>query len=235
MFDDDNDDLWSSLPKDNSYSDTSTTNVNKTSKTPYRGAISVPDFGKVQSTRQARRSPSPEKPKPAAEPVRYTSKVTAVINHAPSKNTESPDVDKKQSARITDAKPANRDRIVSRVGKAWPPPSTEPVTRSFAPAIRNSEPQRFSKPSTYSSTRTQQRSQSPPADSHYSKNPVQLRHSSPRQNVKYVYYVYVCCPFLDLMSWLEDLLLIKYRHLLFPELGILFAAAVNCRIMQVAM
>ena len=187
VFDDNNDDLWSSLPKDTPSRDTNTSRSQTTKRMPYRGAISVPDIGKVQNTRQIRRSPSPPAAKPVAEtPVRYTSKVTTMINHVPTKSSESSDFERNESPRIPETKPTQRDRVVSKISNVWPPPPSEPVVAQFsAPAPTRAEPQRSSRPqSTYNATQLQKRSQSPPVVLQTSKNQVQMRHNSPRQNAK---------------------------------------------------
>jgi len=155
---------------------------------PYRGAISVPDIGKVNNNRLTRRSPSPPPIKTEVEPaVRYTSKVTTMINHAPSRSSESSDFERNESPRVSEAKPAQRDRIVTRISNIWPPPPTsnEPiVARSAVPVSTKAEPQKLNKAPAYNSAIMQNRSYSPPTVSQSSKNQVQMRHSSSRKNTK---------------------------------------------------
>ena len=108
----------------------------------------MPNFAKVRSSRDQARTPSPPPVKPSVERVTYTSRVTAVIDHYPSKSNESSDLEKKESVQVIETKNTSRDRVVTRIGKSWPPPSTtevnsrphEPVSKTHVSVNRTQVP-----------------------------------------------------------------------------------------------
>nr|CAB3263459.1 LIM domain only protein 7 [Phallusia mammillata] len=146
-FFDDDDPLNSGLPTKTSEAD-----KNSKKKMPYRGAISVPNIRRAHkdsSSSDESSKESPKETKTVVQPVRYTSKVTAVINHVPAKTTD-PAAAKPPTPVIAKVSP----RSYSQVSPPQPK-QTSSITRPINPSVPASASYNASRP----------RSQSPPSNS----------------------------------------------------------------------
>lgn len=146
FLDDDNDDLFSSLPR------SSNQDVDGLDKddvvSPYSSALSSPYQTSAHTSKEDTKvvAPSPyqksvSSPSKPTEPVRYTSRVTALINTNPiSKNEDSIVREKKPETRSITPKSVAAPR---RTGLVWPPPPP-PNDSAPAPVVASSSTRPFS-------------------------------------------------------------------------------------------
>ncbi|XP_076821786.1 uncharacterized protein LOC143468450 isoform X1 [Clavelina lepadiformis] len=185
-FYDDEDQLSPRLNLDEEGNSTSYYNSPSTSrskKVPYRGAVSVPNIHNTGLS--TARSPSPNATKVVVQPIKYTSKVTAVINHVPTESEDSSvsskaDNSSQMSDNVWDYKPAQIQPSAAHASPKVNEMITPVVSHQAAtspPRAEAAKPQTmysmFNKPSNVTSPR---RSQSPPpSSSHSSKTTVVMR------------------------------------------------------------
>jgi len=144
-------------------------------KKTYRGAASVPNIHRSRedsssSDHSSARSPSPNPTKVVVQPVRYTSKVTTVINHVPA--TENDGQDDKAAHREVTPATGPTAKQVNDERKTQPPPSTwRSNLTSTNSKFSNANPSRFGS-----------RTSPSEAPSSSSTNTVVMRRKSPGQS-----------------------------------------------------
>ena len=172
------DDYWTSQPAKQDDSGVKTTSPKST----FRETISVPHLGRKYDRS---RTPSPAPTKTVVEPVKYTSKVTARINHVPTRSQDSFDRESVESPKVSEYKTRVSPRVsesknqekpaTRKFGTIWPPPPSNEPARNSA-HLSNESYNAHIKPS-HQQNYSASRSRSPPAAPQVSRSTVTMRPS----------------------------------------------------------